>query len=366
MSKIENIDWDLILKKLAGYATSEHGKEKLRKVEPLSTAREAVQSFSITEELKAVLQQGERPFMESLDMQPTWMQRLLKKATLKVLELKDIRRFCLEALALSEILRPFETQWISTQKAKIFRAEEPLSAIDHLITAEGEIRSEASETLHRLYTEKTQQTQKIHNLLDKLVKKHELENILQDRFVTNREGRHVLPVKSGMQHNFDGLIHASSASKQTVFMEPGEIIPLNNRLKEIDTEIGAEIERLLIQISQYLSGLSDSFVQTTQVLLEMDVRLSMAQLAHTLTAQPVNFGPETVHLMDVRHPLLVLMGAPVVANTVRLSADQRILLLSGPNAGGKTVLLKSVGLAAHMARCGLQVCADRESTLPFF
>lgn len=366
MSKIENMDWELILNRLAGYATSELGKERLRKTEPLADAREAMQSFSVTEELKAVLQQGERPFMESLDMQPTWFQRLLKEATLKVLELKDIRRFCLEALALAEIFRPFETPWVSAQKSRIFNAEEPLSAIDQLITSDGEIRSDASETLHKLYTEKNQQTQKIQSLLDKLVKKHELENILQDRYVTNREGRHVLPIKSGMRHNFDGLIHATSASKQTVFMEPEEIIPLNNRLKEIDAEIEAEIDRLLQQISQYMSSLQEEFKQTSQALLETDQRLAMAQLAQTLSAQPVNFGTEALHLMDVRHPLLALMGVEVVANTVRLSEEQRILLLSGPNAGGKTVLLKSVGLAAQMARCGLQVCADRESTLPFF
>jgi DNA mismatch repair protein MutS2 len=230
----------------------------------------------------------------------------------------------------------------------------------------GEIRSDASETLYNLHREKGAQTRAVQNALDRLVKQHEMEPVLQEKYVTTREGRWVLPVKGGMQHHFPGIIHASSASKQTVFMEPDDVVPLNNRLRQIDADIEAEIERLLTQLSQYLAAQAGDFERARDAMLEADIRFAQAKLAEILDASPCRFSRESLELVDVRHPLLTLKNGKVVSNTVRLAASKRILLLSGPNAGGKTVLLKAVGLAAHMARCGLPICAEEGSKLPFF
>jgi DNA mismatch repair protein MutS2 len=193
-----------------------------------------------------------------------------------------------------------------------------------------------------------------------------MEPVVQERFVTNREGRWVIPVKSGMQHFFPGIIHAASQSKQTVFMEPDEVVPLNNRLRQVEVEIEDEIERLLFQLSTYLRTQLTGFATSQEVLLEADMRFAQAKLAEILGASAIGFSEDRFELVDVRHPLLVLKNENVIPNTVKLGGDHRILLLSGPNAGGKTVLLKSVGLAAQMARCGLLVCAEEGSYLPFF
>ncbi|MCB0422723.1 MAG: Smr/MutS family protein, partial [Bdellovibrionales bacterium] len=184
-------------------------------------------------------------------------------------------------------------------------------------------------------------------------------------YVTNREGRWVLPVKSGMRHQFEGLIHAASQSKQTVFMEPREIIPNNNRLRQIDVEIEDEIEHLLSQLSLFLHSQVDALKLSQKRMLECDVRFSEARLAMQLDAQPITFSNSEYRLEELRHPMLVLNGEDVVPNTVTLTEEKRLLLISGPNAGGKTVLLKSLGLAAQMARCGLLVCASAKSKLPF-
>jgi DNA mismatch repair protein MutS2 len=149
-------------------------------------------------------------------------------------------------------------------------------------------------------------------------------------------------------------------------MEPDEVIPLNNRIKQIDVDIEEEIERLLQQLSQYLLTQIAGFRESSEGLLDADLRFAQAKLAELLNANPIEFSDNRLEMIDVRHPLLVLKSENVVPNTVKLKQGKRILLLSGPNAGGKTVLLKSVGLAAHMARCGLMVCADETSVLPFF
>lgn len=228
---MENLDWPDILDRLASFATSQLAKDQLKKLVPLATAVAALESFHRIEETALVLKGGRRPFMESLDLYPLWHQRLAKGAVLKTLELKDLRHFCLEVIALKEILRDHSTSWLAELQRGLMESSEPLSAIDQIMTPEGDIRSDASEKLFQLFNEKNQLVRQVQNALDKLVKQHEMEPILQDRYVTNREGRWVLPVKSGKQGQFDGIIHASSQTKQTVFMEPKEIIPFNNRLR---------------------------------------------------------------------------------------------------------------------------------------
>ncbi|MCM2282207.1 MAG: Smr/MutS family protein [Bdellovibrionaceae bacterium] len=366
MENLKPLDWNDILARLEKFATSEPARARLRELEPLDSAETAERSCREIQEAQSVLSGGERPFMESLDLFSTWFQRLKREAVLQTLELRDVRRFCLEAIALSEVLRPVNGTWVQSLKDRLLDATGPLSAIDQLMTPSGEIRNDASETLYHLYREKTSQTRALQAVLDKIVKAHEMETMLQDKYVTTREGRWVIPVKGGMQHHFPGIIHAQSQSKQTVFMEPDEVVPLNNRLRQIDAEIEEEIERLLLALSAYLRTQLSGFESSQVAMLDADIRLAQGKLADVLEATVPRFTEATMELQDVRHPLLVLKNEKVIPNSLKLDVERRLLLLSGPNAGGKTVLLKSVGLAAHMARCGLLICADEGSKLPFF
>ncbi len=363
---MKNLDWVDVLERLSSLATSQRAKEHLAKTEPMTDQNAASVQISQTLEAQQILALGKRPFMESLDLFPVWQSRLSKEATLRPLELRDVRHFCLEAIALDEVLAPSAQSWGQSIKSRLVRGEEPLSAIEHIMTPEGEIRTDASEELFKLHNEKKQIVRQTQNTLDQLIHKHELETVLQDRYVTNREGRWVLPVRSGKQHDFEGIIHASSHSKQTVFMEPKDIIPLNNRLRQIEVDIEEEIERLLRTLSEYLRRQLTEFKSTEAAMLEADIRFAQGQLANQIQGQPPRFSDGPIRLVDLRHPLLSITSKDVVANTVELQGDDRILLLSGPNAGGKTVLLKAVGLAAQMARCGLMVASGPEPRLPFF
>lgn len=366
MQDLVTVDWLEILEKIRTHATSESGKEGIIATVPLSSQQEAYKSFQEIADATEVLNQGVRPFMQSLDLYATWITRLKKKAVLKTLEIKDVRSFCLEALALKEALTSVNNNWSAHISSQLFNAEEPLSAIDQIITPGGEIRADASETLFRLFKEKEKLAREVQQTLDRLVKDHEMENVLQDKYVTTRDGRWVLPVRSGMQHHLPGVIHGSSQSKQTVFMEPDKVIPTNNRLRQIEVEIEDEIERLLTDLSRYLSGQAEAIEQAQGLMIVADVKFAQAQFTSKVDAQPVEFSADSLELIEVCHPLLKLSGKGVVSNTVLLEGSKSILLLSGPNAGGKTVLLKSIGLAAQMARCGLPICASETSKLPFF
>lgn len=366
MKNLENLDWNLILEKIESYSTSETSKIKLSQIIPLKNAEQALQSFNEIEEAGLVIKTGVRPFMQSLDFFSQWNLRLKKKAVLKTLEIKDIRSFCLECVALAEAIKDFQSPWLASVKAEMMNAEEPLSAIDQLMTPNGDIRPDASERLYRLIQEKDKLRREVELSLDRLVKDHQMENYLQDKYFTSREGRMVLPIRSGMQHFVPGVIHASSQTKQTVYIEPEKVIPMNNRLRQIEVEIEEEIEHLLEEISKYLVHLNPEFDKTRDILEHMDFRLSQAQFSILVKAHGCEFSENEFDLIDLKHPMLALGKKEVISNSVQLTEEKSILLLSGPNAGGKTVLLKSIGLAAQMARCGLPICAEMGSKIPFF
>lgn len=362
----KNLDWLEILEKIKSFSTSELAKTKIESMSALSSPEEALQSFSDIASAQELLGTGLRPHMQSLDMFSVWFSRLKKNAVLKTLEIRDTRSFCLEVLALQEALSMCQSSWAKDLKIQLMKADEPLSAIDQLLTPQGDIRMDASETLFRLSKEKENLFRQVESQLDRLVKDHQIEHMLQDRYVTTREGRWVLPVKGGMKHYLPGVVHGASQTKQTVYIEPEAVVPMNNRIRQIEVEIEDEIERLLVDLSKYLFSLTGSFESTKILLEQTDVWLAQAQLATLIDGQPCEFNNEALHLIEIKHPLLLLSQNKVIGNTVLLDQKKSILLLSGPNAGGKTVLLKSIGLAAHMARCGLPIPADTRSQIPFF
>lgn len=362
----QDLDWDEILRKIQSLATSGTAKLVLESIQPWETPAEARSHMDKIFDATEILGLGTRPFMESLDLFEPWHSRIKRNAVLKTLEIKDVRSFCLEIVALKEVFSRSNSSWSKNCLLQLMKAEEPLSAIDQILTPRGDIRSDASETLYRLFNEKENLGRQIQNSLDRLVNDHQMQSYLQDKYVTTREGRWVLPVRSGSQHSVGGLIHGSSQTKQTVFMEPEVVIPLNNRLRQVEVEIEDEIERLLHQLSAYLFTQSSDFSSSKEVLLEADQIFAQGQWTLMIEAQSFEFTENEIFLVDVKHPLLVVNGKKPVPNSVHLKPEKSILLLSGPNAGGKTVLLKSVGLASQMARCGLPICAGEGSRLPFF
>ncbi|MFN7728581.1 MAG: endonuclease MutS2 [Bdellovibrio sp.] len=363
---MEHLDWNEVLKKIQSFATSGTARLTLQELPPKSNADEARLHLNDVFDAMTLLSHGPRPFMESLDLFEPWHSRIKRNAVLKALEIKDVRSFCLEVIALDEVLKLSNTAWARRTQSQLMAAEEPLSAIDQILTPRGEIRSDASEKLYNLFREKENLARQVEHTLDRLVKDNDMQTYLQDKYVTTRDGRWVLPIRSGSRHSVEGVIHGSSHTKQTVFMEPAGVIPLNNRLRQVEVEIEDEIERLLTQLSEYLATKTLGFTESRSLLSEADSLLAQAQFSVLIEGKGFEFSDEEILLNEVKHPLLVIAQKNPVANTVQMPQQKSILLLSGPNAGGKTVLMKSIGLAAQMARAGLPICAGEGSRLPFF
>lgn len=228
----------------------------------------------------------------------------------------------------------------------------------------GTIADSASPELRRLRAEVAQLRARIVARLEQMLVEHETQ--MSDRFVTQREGRYVLPVRADAHDKVPGIVHGTSASGATVFVEPRSVVEQQNRLTLASAEIAREEHRILAQLSELVRERAESLEAALDALDLADLRDASARLAEDLRGHPARLvDAPVIRLRAARHPLLVLDGVEVVPNDLALEAGQA-LVLSGPNAGGKTVALKLLGLAALAARAGLPVAAAEDAEIGFF
>ena len=198
-------------------------------------------------------------------------------------------------------------------------------------------------------------------------------SLLQDTVIAERHGRPVLAVKAGAASQCPGMVHDSSSSGNTVFVEPKTVIGLGNRLAAMDGRIREEERRVLAELSAAVAEQNDAITRLMAVLLKLDLALARGRYGQWLGAVPPRLEAEadaSFHILELRHPLLVWQqrkegGAPVVPVSVEVSEQLRVVAITGPNTGGKTVTLKSIGLAALMARAGMWIPCNGSPSLPW-
>ena len=239
-------------------------------------------------------------------------------------------------------------------------------AIEHAISPEAEVLDRASVALAGARNELRSAQASLQHRVDGLLRSSSLAKLLQEPIVTPRGGRYVVPVKAESASAVKGIVHDRSASGATVFIEPLEILDANNRVRQAELVERAEVERVLDELSRRVERAADDEEAMMRALAELDLVISRAQLAETWECtRPALNANGTIDLIQARHPLLIeQVGDAVVPIDVRLGTDAKALIVTGPNTGGKTVTLRTIGLLTLMAACGLQVPAQRGSAVP--
>lgn len=260
--------------------------------------------------------------------------------------------------------------------AGLIDAQELEVTIGRAIGPAGDVLDSASPALSRIRKEVRIAHGRLMDRLNRFVSSGNSNPALQDAIVTSRDGRYVVPVRADSRSQIPGVVHDVSASGQTIFVEPLEVVELNNRWREAQIEESREVDRILDELSHETGKHANELMQTVDSLARIDFAMAKARLAFTMRAsKPLiwsqqrgadGFGHSThrLRLRRARHPLLD--PATVVPIDIDLGEDFRILLITGPNTGGKTVALKTVGLLAAMAQAGLFIPADDQSVLPVF
>ncbi len=360
------LEFPKIIEKVSDYAGSVRGKEMVWELKPSTFLSEVREWQQITSEAVQVLIEADRlPLGGVFDIRLS-----LKKAaiggTLAPQELTEIS----STLRASRLMREFlvekrESLTILSEwggRLASFPALE--REIDRCVGPGGEITDQASPKLHGLRSQIKTYQNRVRDKLDSMVHSSENGKYLQEPIVTVRNDRYVIPVKQEYRSLFPGIVHDQSSSGATLFIEPMAVVELNNQLRIIESQEAEEVQRILADLSGRVQAVSDSAQTAVEILGRLD--LAFAKGRYSLAVNGVE--PELneaglVELYDARHPLLTGKVVPI---TVRLGGDFDTLVITGPNTGGKTVTLKTVGLLTLMAQCGLHIPAAIGSKLAVF
>ncbi len=373
------LEFDALRELLRGYASSPLGQARIAELAPSVDSEWIAEQQELTEEVRDFLRVGGRfEFSGLLDISQLVKKSRIAGAVLETTEIRDVVLVVDRAAEWREIaLHPpanMRTDWrrIRLLSESVPDFTEFLKLFRNKIQPDGTLEDRASPELARIRREIERQRRMIQESLRGYLRKLSEGGTVQEELVTIRGERFVIPVKIEQRRRVQGVVHGASSSGQTVFVEPLETIEQNNDLVRLLDEELAEIHRILLEMTRRIGENAEDILASADVLAELELQFAKARFAEDYNCVAVQLSGETpgrMILHNARHPLLErnlkLKSASVVPITVELEGERRQLVITGPNTGGKTVTLKTIGLLALMAQSGIPVPADR-AELPVF
>jgi len=373
------LEFDSLRDLLRGYAASPLGKGVIATISPSSDRDWIKQQHQLSSEVREFRRVGGSfDFSGLLDVRTQAEKSRITGAALEITEIKDVVLVVDRAAEWREIaLNPpaaMKLEWkaVTELSSGIADFTEFLRFFRNKILPDGSLDDRASPELARIRREIEKQRRLIQDSLRSYLRRLAEGGTVQDELVTIRGERFVIPVKIEQKRRVQGVVHGASSSGQTVFVEPLETIEQNNELVRLLDEEQAEVHRILLEMTARIRERADAILATLEVLAELELQFAKARFAEDYNCVAVTLGSSTkagLILEKVRHPLLErnlrVKDRRIVPISIAMEGEERELVITGPNTGGKTVALKTVGLLALMAQSGIPVPADR-AEMPIF
>ncbi len=358
---LERLEWSQLVTRLAGHTRTPRARLRLE-LQPGSlfeaTATGARERLAETGEARAILAEDEIPPISGVREIEPFLERLSKDGLLSGAELVAIGT---SLNATHETIRFLHARserapTLAALSDALVELRDLADEIAGALEGDGEVRDQASRELAAARREVRELTGSAKERVERMLRQPEIRSILQDDYYTIRGDRFVLPVRADFRGRMDGIVHDASSSGTTVFIEPQALVELNNRLKEAELTVLRETRRVLQALSHQAAPVAADLSANLELLAEIDLAFARGRLALEQEAvAPILDEGGVFDLPLLRHPLLPPEES--VPNDVRLGSGYHVLVISGPNAGGKTVAMKAVALATLMARAGLHVPA---------
>ena len=363
------LEYYKILERLADYASCEEAKDRCHKLVPLTDPAEIAHLQETTADALSRLYRGSGISFSGVHNVNASLKRLDIGGTLNTTELLMICSLLEVAKRVKAYDRSDRNDEKTDSLSPLFSQIQPLSPlldeIRRCVVGEDEIADDASAALSKIRKSIRGMNDRIHAQLTGLMNNTTTRSYLQDAVITMRDGRYCLPVRAESKTSVPGMVHDQSSSGSTLFIEPMAVVNLNNELKELFLKEQEEIDRILADLSNRVAENANGIRQDYTVLAELDFIFAKAELAKSYNGVAPVFNEEgRINIRKGRHPLLD--PKKVVPIDVRLGADFRQLIVTGPNTGGKTVSLKTVGLLTLMGQSGLHIPAGDRSELAIF
>jgi len=362
------LDFGEIRRELAGFCKTPAGAKICFNITPADNPAEAERLLDLTAELLSLTEPTASLFPRKIDDPLPVLESIGKGVLPEPDGLKRILLFC-EQLERLLGLRPAlssSAPGLAGVIAKLDPLEETTRFFRQTFDGEGMVKPTASALMVELESRIESLKNRIERKAKKLLSRGDVENVLQETYITVRNDRIVLPVKAEFKNIFPGIIHGISSTEHTAFIEPQELVSDNNELQSAVSEREEEINRLLRVAAELLRKNGDAVRGNWRVMGELDAVSARALFSRKIGGNRPRFAEnDSVNIRSLRHPMMVMRGEKPHPNRLELDDDERALLVSGPNAGGKTVLLKSLGLTAVLPACGIFPPVDEGSSFPF-
>ncbi|HLC40887.1 MAG TPA: endonuclease MutS2, partial [Methylomirabilota bacterium] len=368
-------EWGAVKALLAREALTEMGKERASAAAPLTDPSAVQSAIELTREARlGAASAGPLPLQSIPDIRLALEACRVPGSVLDGAELVQIIPV-LEAgprlIAYGKSIRPI-APWIAAITDSLPRAPDLTDQLRRSLDADGAVTDEASPRLKTLRREIRDKQRRLTGLLEKAFQSANADRLYSDRYVTIRHGRYVLPVRAEARASLRGIVHDRSQSGQTLFIEPEYAVDANNDLVQAIREEEYETARVLAELTDGVRERLEDLERLVDLIAELDWIFARAGLAERMVAAPPIIDLErSVSLRGARHPLLLAQSwsrpdRPVVPMDIELGPDRPLLVITGPNAGGKTVALKTLALLSLMTQVGCHVPADEGSRLPVF
>lgn len=372
------LEYEKVKNIVASYAFSHAGKIRIEELQPAIDRETVEAALAETRECIRVLKGGDSPPLEGIPWIGAVLQKL--KASGGILSPEELLNAAAVLAAGRRIKRFFErlekkgpaASLLYSRAAAISPLKHIEDAVLSAIDQNAEVKDSASPALRRIRKQISRTREDVLSRMSRILQNSGFQKVVQDPVITVRDDRYVLPLKPNFRQSLKGVVHGQSGSRATLFVEPLEVLDQNNRLAELRMEEREEIERILRDLTALVSAETATVAATVDTLAGIDAVCARARFGIEYQGTvPDIVQDKGLFLKNARHPLLVgkyreKSQAPVIPNDIALGEGQRILILSGPNAGGKTVVLKMTGLLCLMAQSGLPITAAEGSMLPCF
>lgn len=367
---LRTLEYNKIIQKLSELAGSSRGKELCASLLPHHELSEITRLQKETSDaLSRLLRKGSLSFSGIHDIRPSLMRLKVGSSlgAVELLRISSVLDATLRIKAYGGCTGKDEDDIIEDSLTEYFGGLEPLiqlsNEIKRCIISEEEIADDASPALKSIRRSIRITNDKVHSDLSSIL--NSSKNVLQDNIITMRNGRYCLPVRAEYKNQFQGMIHDQSSTGSTLFIEPMSVVRLNNELRELAIKEKEEIEKILAGLSEMAGEYVDQLYYNYNTITGLDFIFAKATLSKTMKgSEPVFNNKGIINLKNARHPLID--PKQVVPIDIRIGSDFNMLIITGPNTGGKTVTLKTVGLLTLMGQAGLHIPAYDNSELAVF
>ncbi len=370
---IDKLEFDRVLERISSLVFAAPSKRLVVSIRPqASTAHARALLAEVSAAKRLLLEEDIPPFTAFRDVAAALKKSSVERQVLSPEELLEIRQVLETSRALHGYLkrRVQEIRLLAPFLEDLIVEKVLEYNIDGAIERTGEIKDSASKDLRQIRRGMTSAREQLQRRLSEILRRVAQEDFTQDDIITTRDGRFVIPIKTEFKQRVSGFIHSSSASGATVFIEPTETLELNNALRELEIAEQREIQRILAELTRQVGEHADAIHRAYGALCELDVLFAKARYSiEVIGAEPQISDTFMLRIRDGRHPVLLqrLPRSRVVPISLELGGDEgTTLVITGPNAGGKTVALKTVGILTLCAMAGLHVPASEDSVFSIF